>query len=197
MLVGEFVRKFSTVEMLPVDIDDHVEPAIRATGVKDEIYIFPDPKLNPGILRGEIKHWKFTHPDHSEDRRVADITYSEAQDHEWQRLVCCKELLHMLDPEDKRVANPDDIHRLVERIILPPDMQDPFVDGPKVVADRVAVIYAVAVLFPLACRTALLPDFTAGKRTLRQIADDTELPIRYVATVMSEIWPEIHQLLIS
>jgi hypothetical protein len=39
-------------------------------------------------------------------------------------------------------ARPEDIDKLVEKIILPSDLQDPFNDGIHALTDRVAITYA-------------------------------------------------------
>jgi len=129
-------------------------------------------------------------------RRCADITYAAQIPHEWQRLVCCKELLHLLDPIETRVSRPEEIDKLVEKIILPSDLQDPFTDGIHALTDRVAVTYAAAILFPLGARAILLPHL-GKKLSLPKIAEMAEIPLRYAHTVMSEIWPEIHDIMIA
>jgi hypothetical protein len=117
--------------------------------------------------------------------------------HEWQRLVCCKELLHILDSVETRVSRPEDIERLVEKIVLPADLQDPFTDGIHALTDRVAATYAAAILFPFGAREIVLKPFLERKLPLTRLADMAELPPRYVAIVMSEIWPEIHKMLVA
>jgi hypothetical protein len=84
----------------------------------------------------------------------------------------------------------------VEKIILPPDLQDPFSDGIHAMTDRAAVAYAVAILFPFGARNILLPH-VGTKFSLPKIAEMAEIPLRYTYAVMSDIWPEIHSILIA
>ena len=84
-----------------------------------------------------------------------------------------------------RVTKPEDIERLVEKIVLPSDLQDPFSDGIHALTDRVAITYAAAVLFPFGARQILMEPFTDNKLSLAKIADMAELPPRYAALVMS------------
>ncbi len=200
----ELIRRFSVEELLPVDIENHVIPAMRALGVQEKIFIYPDPKLNPNVLRGDIKHWDYPFPTEENPTdatpmitvRCADITYSTQEPPDWQRLICCKELLHVLDPAFSRVASRDQVERLIEKVILPPDLQDPFTDGIHAVSDRVAATYAAAVLFPMGARNILHPH--VGKRLkLEKVAEMAELPLRYVALVMSDFWPEIHECIVN
>lgn len=190
---ADLIRKFMTWTWGPIDVERDVKPAFLAQGVKDEIWFWYDPKLNPGIIRGLIEHWEF--PDQAgKVQRCVDITCAEQMPNEWQRLVCCKEMLHILDT--KGTNTPEDIEQLIEKIILPPDLQDPFTDGAHANTDRVAVTFATAVLFPFAARQILMPVYEAGKLPLPAIADKMEIPLRSAALVMSDVWPEIHKLLI-
>ena len=188
------VKHFSTWARGPIDVEEHVKPELIALGVKDEIWFWADDKLNSGIIRGEIEHWEWPDND-GKITRCADITYASQMEHEWQRLVCCKEMLHILDPIGTN--KPEDVEALVEKIILPADLQDPFSDGQHALTDRVAVTYATAILFPLAARSTLMPVYEQRKISLRRIADQMELPLRSAALVMSDVWLEIHELLVS
>ena len=197
MSVAALIKTFDQWESLPIDVPNHVMAEFLKLGIKDDVYFWPDPKLNPGIIRGEIQHWEYPMKENDpQPRRVADITYAQQMPHEWQRLVCCKELLHILDPVETRVSKPDEIEKLVEKIILPSDLQDPFSDGIHALTDRVAVIYAAAILLPFGARSILLP-YVGKKLSLPKIAEIAEIPARYAYTVMSDGWPDIHAMLIA
>ena len=194
--VSALIKTFSAWDRIPVDVEEHVKPEFLKLGVKDEIYFWSDPKLNPAIIRGEIEYWDWPQPD-GKKVNVADITFAQQMDHEWRRLVCCKEMLHILDPVGIRVTSPEDIDKLVEKIILPSDLQDPFSDGIHALTDRVAITYAAAILFPLGARALLIKPYMDGKLPLVKVAEMAELPVRYAAVVLSEVWPEIHEMLVS
>jgi hypothetical protein len=195
--VAALIKTFSTWEDYPIDVDKHVLPEFLKLGVKDDIWFWPDPKLNPSIMRGNIEYWECPLSVAGPVRYVADITYAAQLDHEWQRLVCCKELLHILDPASTRASKDGEIETLIEKIILPADLQDPFTDGIHAITDRVAITYAAAILFPLAQRELFLPAFNEGKISLPKIADLLEIPVRYAALVMNDVWPSIHGILVE
>jgi len=197
MTVSALIQTFAQWEKVPIDIEDHVKPEFLKLGVKDEVYFWSDPKLNPGIIRGVIEHWEYPVGPSGPTKYCADITYAEQLPHDWQRLVCCKELLHILDPVETRHTKPEDIHRLIEKIILPVDLRDPLNDGIHANTDRVADAYATAVLFPLRAREILWKPYNEKKLLIPKIANLTELPVRYVALVMNELWPEIHERLVA
>jgi hypothetical protein len=192
MSAKALIRKFSELDYLPVDIAT-VVAELQSLGVKDEIHCFWDQNLDQTVLRGYIKHDEYPQPS-GPPKQIAEISYAK-MGHEWERLVCCKELLHLLDPVDQRTWKAEDINRLVEKIILPPDLVDPILDGLHALVDRVAIAYAVATLFPFKAREILMPTYQAKKFTLADIEEMAELPRRYVAMVMSDAWVEIHKLI--
>lgn len=198
MKVGELILKFLERTSVPVDVNEVIEE-LRVSGIKDEIWFFEIAGLDTEVLRGEIKHWSYgiDKGDRCEVTYVADISFASTQALDWQRLVSCKELLHLLDAPDHRVATPEDVERLIEKIVLPPDLQDPIRDGMHATTDRTMRIIALAVLFPVAAVRALKKPFDDGKITLERIANLVELPPPYVALAMSDEWEEIHDILIQ
>jgi hypothetical protein len=186
----KFLELFSQIETLPVDLDDHVLPELMKLGVTDEIYPFYDSKLPSGALSGLFVHENIPW-EGGTLKRMATIHYGPNPE-EMQRLVACKECLHLLDPENCRVNTPEDLKHLISKIVLPPELVDANGDGYNVFTDRMAILQAVAVLFPLAARDILLPAYKAGKIDLEAIAELAELPTPVVVLVMSDEWPKIY-----
>jgi Zn-dependent peptidase ImmA (M78 family) len=191
--VLKLVSCFADREDPPIDVDE-VVTYLREHGVKDEIN-FVAADLNTEILRGHIFHFVIPQAMYRDPIFCADIYYAKSQTKDWQRLVCCKELLHILDPEEQRVKNKEELRRQFERIVLPAEFQDPIKDGEKVTSDRVATYLAVAVLFPWATRELFRPSFQAGKLTLEDIARAVDIPVRYVALVMHDRWERFVSLM--
>lgn len=197
MSIANLIKAFSVKALGPIDIWDHVKPEFEKLGVRDEIYFFADPKLDHTILRGKITSWSYPTGVAGRTNFVADITYADQQPNDWQRLVCCKEMMHIFDPIETRGGKAEDVDRLVDKIILPRELQDPFSDGLHALTDRVAVYYATAILFPLAARETLMQAYEAGNLSLEDIAELMEIPLKYAFMVMSEAWPEVHALMIE
>jgi hypothetical protein len=197
MSVTDLIKTFSKWTTGPIDIMDHVVPEFVKLGVKDEMYFWADSKLDPKIIRGTIQHWEWPKSEDGPKVNCADITYAATMPHEWQRLVCCKEILHILDSELTRSSKYEQIENLIEKIVIPPDLQDPFTDGIHALTDRVAVHYAAAILFPLAARAIFLPKYEKHQLKVAEIAGRMEIPERYVRLVMSDQWPQIHDLMVN
>ncbi|MBX3447739.1 MAG: hypothetical protein KF765_13375 [Parvibaculaceae bacterium] len=196
MNTGDLIKKFSDLENVPVDVDN-VKAEIEKSGVVDEVY-FWGATIDGEKLKGQFvltEPWEY--PEGAARRRVADIYYDVSMTDDWQRLVCCKELLHILDPEGCQASTEAEVERLFARLALPRELQEPVKDGAAVITDRVAVYQALAVLFPMSSRNLLMPKFKEERITLQDIAGFTDLPLRYTQLVMHEIWDEVYPLLVS
>jgi hypothetical protein len=198
MSVADLIKEFDGRKSVPVDVND-VKDALVARGIRDEIY-FWEADIDPTILRGQLVHWDPekdweypTDPMQDVKKRVADIYYAKGLPLAWQRLVSCKELLHILDPTGARTATQEAVTRLTEKIVLPPDLQDA-TDGYAASTDRVALLQATAILFPWAARELIVAN---GGLSRAEIAKLVDLPERYVALVMDEQWPAIRDILLT
>jgi len=179
---------------MPVQVDE-VLAKLKIWGVKDDIWFF-DVDIDSDILKGQITHWESPWNDGS-TKRFAHIETAKSLPRPEKRLVQCKELLHLLDPEWSYVDTKQKVRALIQRIIIPPELQDPYDDGmAHANSDRVAMLHAVAVLFPWQVRQLLMPHYP-GVFSAKHIATEiVDLPEKYIVTVMSETWAEIHTILV-
>ena len=190
----ELIKEFSTRTTVPVELDDVVE-AIKKRGIKDEIWYFKA-DLDPSIVQAALVEWEY--PDgFGRTKRVAHVDYAKSLPPDRQRLAVCKELLHLLDPDEMKVSTEAEFEQLVSRIGLPPEDQDPALDGHRTVSDYVGIYKAVAVLFPWAAREIFLPKFTDGTISHEDIARIVDIPPRYAALVMKEWWAKMHEILVK
>jgi len=185
----KLIRQLSKIKRLPVEVDDVIE-GMRLLGVKDDISYFADADLSIRVFSGMIRRYE------NKDGTFSTlITYGHIGE-EWERLVCTKELLHILDPDYVKTMTYEAVETLISKMILPPEFIDFANDGPHVNHDRITVAYAIAALFPMAARDLMLPVLKDGKRTLSWIAQLAELPEFAVQLVMSDIWPGIHDAIL-
>lgn len=195
MSCADLIKEFSTRTTVPVELDDVVE-AIKKRGVKDEIYYFME-SFDETILAGALVEEDI--PDGEGGyKRVASINVAKSRPAEDKRLVACKELLHLLDPEDMRINTEEEFEKLISRMGLPPELQiDVNADGRKTFMDRVGLYKALAVLFPYAARELFLPKFKENPDCYTDIAQVVDIPARFVFLVMQDAWPKLHELLIQ
>ena len=155
MNASDLIARFATVIELPVDVNDVLD-ALKASGCEDDIE-FIGVDLDPDILQGKISiFWRQNGVYDADPTRCANIYYHRGHTLDWQRMICCKELVHVLDPAFAHTSTIGDIDKLAEKIGLPPEMQDPMNDGTAVNVDRLAEWRAAALLLPLAARNAFM-----------------------------------------
>ncbi|WP_293906589.1 hypothetical protein [Phenylobacterium sp.] len=202
MAIGNMIEEYSGRRSAPVDVND-VLASLRTRGVKDEVYFFPV-DIKDAVLRGQFVHWDeindFEYPTDATQavtKSVAGIFYAKSLTDDWQRLVCCKELLHILDPDQWRASTPAEVKNLTDKIVLPPEYQDGLKDGLPTVSDRIGILQAVAVLFPWAAREILIKARAADRVSALEVSRLVDLPQRYTNMVMSEYWPAMYESLLS
>jgi hypothetical protein len=195
MKVADLIAEFSKRDSLPVDVNDLL-PFIAQNGHETDVE-FIGVDLDPEILQGKIKIFHLREGVYGEARRCANIYYHRGHTPDWQRFICCKELLHLLDPPAAQTSAPEDIDELAEKIGLPQYMQDPLHDGLATNIDRLAEFRAAAVLFPFAARQLLVEPHANGKLDFGDIAQLADIPRKYVGLVMSPRWPKIHDYFLN
>lgn len=195
MKVTSLISEFASRTKLPVDVND-VIALLRENGKDDDIE-FIGVEFDPDILQGKIKIWNARPGVYAEPVRHANIYYHRDHDPDWQRFICCKELLHLLDPPGAQTKTPEEIAALEEKIGLPPEMQDPEQDGWAANVDRVAEFRAAAILLPWAARELLVQPLRDRLLSLDDIARMADIPRKYVGFVMSPIWEKVHPMLVG
>lgn len=193
MNTAGLINHFSSQDALPVDVNA-VLAVLQENGCDDDIE-FIGVDLDPDILQGKIKIFYIRDGVYAEPTRFANIYYHRGHGTDWQRFICCKELLHLLDPITAQTNSADEIDLLAEKIGLPPEMQDPVADGVATNIDRMAEWRAAAILLPLESRNALMEPYRQGVLTLDDIARMADIPRRYVGLLMSPLWEQVHDIL--
>jgi hypothetical protein len=194
MSIKQLISELSKREVVPIDIQDEIVPLVLELCQQQNLHIYFWAKnLDTDVLKGKIAHWDFPDADGIQNN-VIDIDYPANLSKDWQRMVCAKELVHVLDPVDTRVMTEEAFEKLCERLVLPPEFHEP-IDGKQVWADRLAVYQAVALLFPWATRALLLRPYISKEINIEEIASLVDIPVRYAKLVMDELWEHLHKYL--
>lgn len=184
------LKHFDPIRELPVEI-----PAIRdmvlTMGFQDSIVFVPCKKMDPTKLRGAFYQFT-THPGvYTAPNFCTLIVYSAKLSKDWQRLVCAKELIHVLDGEAEKTKTEAEVQGLIDKIIGPLSTEDFGLADIMAAKDKLAVYQAAAVLFPDAARTDALAQIKAGNKTEEQIAKQASVPLQFVKLVLADEWPSI------
>lgn len=187
MLV-KLLNEFSRVDKLPVEISE-VRDAIVRIGIQDKIIFCPDDQMDPADLRGA--YYQYTHRPilYGDPERVSLIVYCSKLDLPWQRLVCCKEMIHILDAEPEKTDVLEDLDGLLGRLLGPMSTEDFGICDIMAARDRIAIYQALPLLFPMAARANAL----SKQIPAETIADKADLPLPLVRLVLEDDWPSILQ----
>jgi hypothetical protein len=192
MKVSELIAFFSTFTRLPVPINDVLEHILER-GVRDRILLI-EVEMDTGIVRGFLFQYERLRA-YDGDAECAEIYYGEDQEPEWQRLVCCKELLHLLDNGDRATATREDVGKLISELVLPPTLQNISAAGIHSLDDQLGMFRALAVLFPMDARNELMESYQKGLLNDEDIAKLAQIPLKFVRFLMSDSWDRVHEIL--
>jgi hypothetical protein len=193
MNIPDLIKEFSERKDLPVDVND-VLKCLKTNGNEDEIE-FIGVDFDAEILLGLIRIFHIRPGVYADPVRCVNIYYHQGDSVDWQRMICCKELFHLLDPDSAHTKTSEEIGKLAEKIGLPPEMQDPTSDGIATNVDRLAEFRAAAILLPWRAREVLLPPYKSGLITAADIARLADMPRKYVGFVMSDVWDRVFPIL--
>ena len=111
---------FSCFTKLPVLIDTVRDQALEY-GVVDK-FRFVKTDTDPTVLLGTLQMFQEAGED-GKPETVARILYSRhIPDSATQRLVCCKEILHVFDGDAETARSLEAVDGLIESIVIPPDV---------------------------------------------------------------------------
>lgn len=190
MAVSKIVRHFEGLGRAYIDMRDVTSEfrrlmpneTIRVTGVD----------LPSDILRGA--HYSYIHRPSIEsallDTKVTQIIYSLQQPIEWQRLVVCKELVHVFDDTGIETDQPTEVIELVKQLSgeIPKSIKT---GGLHWFFDGLAEYQAMAILFPFGLREAINGKGQTVDKD--RIAYELELPVRVVDFVLSDAWKSLRE----
>ena len=193
MTLAKLIGAFESFTILPIEIPD-VREQLVSFGFQDCI-VFMEGDFDPSQLRGVF--YQFTHRlgVYGETERCTLILYSAHLSPEWKRVVCCKELIHVLDGIAARTNTPDEVTALVEKLLGPLSNEDFGLADFQASKDKLALYQALAVLFPDDARAEILQ--MEPRPSHAEVAEWVCLPRQLVALVLSEAWPEMVQALLE
>ena len=195
MSVRKIIEAFAVRTTLPISPNDVKAIAIDL-GMRDRI-TFVGVDLNPAHLLGMFYSYFEATGVYSVPDVCAYIYYERRQPTSWQRLVCCKEMLHMFDHQSQKTAKRDEVEKLIVDMARGLGGFDAETFGLHGLIDQITIMRALAILFPIEAREVLLPKLKSNDITLEEISAIADLPLPFVNIVMGEKWPEIYKIILS
>jgi Zn-dependent peptidase ImmA (M78 family) len=184
-MVQTIYSHFASQTRAPVYLKD-VKQFILNTGEATIIRRFPV-EMDELVLRGMLRVFRDRPPYAIEDRIIADIAYYKNLHPYDVRLVCCKEMMHLLDNHHATAGTREQVSLLVEEITLPIEA----VTSLPTLTDQAKLLHALCILMPKASIDLMKPDYDNKKLSVEDIAKIVQIPPQWVRVAMSDRWGEI------
>lgn len=180
MTVAALLRFANTQTKFPIHIDTIID-WIKENTAQDEIEIIKV-GIDRSKLLGIFKQYSRHATVYGDPTLVTQIIYPHGLDPEMERLVVCKELLHIFDKPEQRVTTSAQLDDLVNGIILQKFNTGSF---DAVFNDFMGPFLALAVLIPPTARRRFIDAIVRKELTSAEIASFVGLPHQYVSVYLS------------
>ena len=192
--VSNIIEAVSTTDRLPIQIECVIE-IIKACEYQDDIKVVGVTPRAGNSPRGLLYRYRSRANHDGSNSMVSLIPYDRTQPFEWQRLTCCKELVHICDPVIEHVATPASVKGLFDSLVDTMQNNGNISGNERsyylALRDSVGVYPALAILFPQAARQRALEMRHSGERSLQQIAQWASLPEPFVNLALHPEWPSV------
>lgn len=197
MSIAKIIRHFEGIGKVPISLEDVLKQI--KTVVLDEKVEIKGVDEPADVLRGF--HYRYYVPPHPDSalmpERVAVAAYSLQQPLAWQRLVCCKELIHIFDREPICTSSREQVVRLGQKIAGGDKFEE--VNGENIQSffDELAKYQALAILFPFGLREEIIGLYQRHELSVERISEWVQLPPEMTRIVLSEGWLLLRESLLA
>jgi hypothetical protein len=193
MSLAKLIQRFSGTADLPVEIPE-IRDAVCSLGFQDDIIFRPEP-IDPTQLRGIFYQYTLRDPPPYGDQKLCTlVVYSGLLPVDWQRVVCGKELVHVMDARVAHTKTAEEINNLLIKLLGPFSTEDFGLADFVAAKDKMALYQILPVLFPDAARKAAAAKLVSGEKTMADIAMWACLPLRLTELVMTDEWLAIEKV---
>lgn len=173
-------KHFAPQTLLPIRLAD-VKDFVLNAGHAQAIARFPV-DIDELVLRGMLRVYRDKPPYAQEMRVMAQIAYFKGLSEAWTRLVCCKEMLHLLDNHQATAETREEVAHLIEDVTLPIEA----VASLPGLTDHTKLIDALCILVPTAAANLLREAHAAGDLSADDLAKVARIPEVYARVVLSD-----------
>lgn len=188
MLIQQLARHFEARKELPIEIFE-VRDAIIQLNIQDNIILSAE-DMDPANCRGAFYQYTQQKAVYGEPEFISLIVYSQHLTIPWQRMVCCKEMVHILDKQEGKTNKREEVIALADKLLGPLSSEDYGMADFMATTDKLALYQGLAILFPLAARSHAISKLKTGK-TIPEIADWASVPEPLIAFALEPSWPEL------
>lgn len=194
-MLKRLFQHFDPIAKLPVEVHA-LRDQLIACGCQDEI-VFVSEEMDESKLFGVFYQYKRRDGVYADPQLCTLIVYNSVLSPEWQRVVCAKELMHILDAPGEKTRTHEDVKGLIEKVVGPLSDGKPSVTDFMALRDQLALYPALALLFPDAARAVAVQMLRDGTATVEQIAKWAQLPPELMPLLLSDQWPSLKAVVVT
>lgn len=183
-------QHFSCHTKLPVKLED-IKDHILETGIVTRITRYPV-TYNELVMQGALRIYEDLRPYVTAGSNYAEVLYSDTLAEPEIRLVCAKEMLHILNGHQATVTTMEQVTQLVNQLAIGSVAESL---GIPATFDKVGPYHALCVLMP-ECALDLIKDgIAAHKTTPEKAAILANIPLPYMRLALEPVWTSMMKLI--
>ena len=190
VMLKELIKKFEAQVELPVEVAE-IADAIVDAGVQDEIHFVPV-DADASSIRGAFARFRYQPGVYAEPVWVTHIPYNSNDSLEWQRVVCCKEMIHLFDSDLERTDTEEEVPEFLEKLLGLLSTEDYGVADIMASKDRLALYQCLPLLMPKAALKIAREAVAAGTASAEDVAAWAVMPIDLVRLMLHEHWENLN-----
>jgi hypothetical protein len=176
---------------LPIQVSEVAE-AVIAAGCTDIIYFKGVEGEDPTHIHGAF--WRYTRRPglYADPEFIALIPYNSNDTVEWQRVTCCKEMVHLFDSDLERTDKAEEVIELLDRLLGRMATDDFGVVDLMAHKDKLALYVSLPLLLPKAALEQARKDVASSIRSVEQVASEAGMPIGLVRFMLNPEWDTLN-----
>ena len=193
-MLKELVEKLESRIELPIEVHEIADILIDL-GYQDEVRFYAVP-ADQKQIRGAFHQFTYRPGIYADPQMVALISYNSNDPIEWQRLICCKELMHLFDRDLERTDNEEELANFLDKLLGPLSTDDYGLADLMAAKDKMATYQCLPLLMPRAALQIARQAVADGQKTPEQIAEWARIPVHFINLMLDEQWDTINGALI-
>lgn len=189
-MLKELIERLENRTELPIEVQEIADLLIEL-GFQDEVRFY-DVAADPTRIRGAFDQFVYRPGVYADPVRVALIPYNSNDPTEWQRLVCCKELMHLFDHDIERTDKEDEVPSFLDKLLGPMSTDDFGLADFMAAKDKIATYQCLPLLMPKAALDIARQAVAEGVKTPEDVADWAGIPLRFVMLMLDEQWETLN-----
>jgi hypothetical protein len=185
-MLNSVIQRFAMRVELPIEVSE-IAAAIIEEGVQDEIHFVPV-EADRSQIHGAFARFRYRPRVYADPIWVTHIPYNSNDSLPWQRVTCCKELVHIFDREIECTDTEEEVPEFIEKLLGPLSTEDYGIADLMAGKDKLALYQCLPLLLPRAALLVAREAVQSGRKTVEEVAEWAQMPVGLVRMMLGEQW---------